>query len=236
MKNKKSMAVSFIFAMLLSGCSAQTSANTPADKKTPAKEDIIMSGSGQYDAAEGFADFKDLVAAGDVIVYGEVKDFEMLIPEGANTINTMETIHVIETLYGDIETGADLQLMENGGYLLINDYLDSLDEELRQIKLSFPEFAELTDDEKKTKYISMIPEGYYYPEIGDRAVYILKLSDNMDNVYRKTGGWAGKYREVEEGILAIPGNNSSLTDPEGTAQNGTVSYEELKEQILNAAK
>lgn len=46
----------------------------------------------------------------------------------------------------------------------------------------------------------------------------------------------GKYREIEDGILAKPSTDNSVTNPEGLPGiDGTIPYEELKQQILEAS-
>ena len=97
-------------------------------------------------------------------------------------------------------------------------------------------YSTWTEEELETKYRAEVPEGYYYPEIGDRAVYCLKPKEKMEGIYRVTAGWMGKYREIEDGILAKPSTDNSVTNPEGLPGiDGTIPYEELKQQILEAS-
>lgn len=230
------MMIPFIFAIALSGCGTQASANNPAEKKTPAKEDFISIGSGSPDIAVHFETFEDRLTLSDTIIYGEVIDYEMYASEGSGLIFTRETIHVIETLYGEAEEGTDLQLLEMGGYVLVKDVIDAQSTDLQKKIKREDWFGNLSDEEVETKYLGEVPDGYYFPEIGDRAVYCLKHHTNREGVYALTGSYFGKYREMEDGVLALPSMGSSLSDPDKTASEGTISYEELKQKILDAAE
>ncbi len=83
--------------------------------------------------------------------------------------------------------------------------------------------------------MSEVPEGYYYPEIGERAVFCIKQSTVSEGEYAVAGSWQGIYRETEDGVLATPGTSSSLTDPERKYSGETITYEDLKNQIQKAA-
>ncbi|MDO4415825.1 MAG: hypothetical protein Q4C20_12190 [Erysipelotrichaceae bacterium] len=113
----------------------------------------------------------------------------------------------------------------------VKDFLNAFEteDERRGYREAF--FGKLTDEELNTKYYSEIPEGYYYPEIGDRAVYCVKHSAVMQDAYYPIGEWQGIFREAEEGALWKPDNSSSLTSPKEAHANGTITYEELKELL-----
>ena len=215
--------------MLLSGCGVSRK-----DKTTPPLEDIVA-GTGMSELREQFERFTDQMGLSEAIVYGEISDFEIIISK-AGFLHTLETIHVIETLYGDIKPGSYVQLWETGGYAhpidIINNFSNELDRKV--FRESF--YSTWTDEELETKYRAEVPEGYYYPEIGDRAVYCLKPKEKMEGIYRVMAGWMGKYREIEDGILAKPSTDNSVTNPEGLPGiDGTIPYEELKQQILEAS-
>ena len=152
-------------------------------KKTPPKEDIIVSAGGSADLIEWIHSYDEYRGKCDAIVYGEVSDFEMTPAESSEFIYTVETIHVIKTLYEDIEEGSDFSLREDGGYVPVKDFLNAFEteDERRGYREAF--FGKLTDEKLNTKYYSEIPEGYYYPEIGDRAVYCVKHSSVMQDAY-----------------------------------------------------
>ncbi len=230
----KNIFYALICAVMLIGCNAQETSNDQKKIQLPAKEDILfITYYPSEELSEIFRSFEDRLKYSDAIIYGEITDYEMTVPE-AHNICTFKKIHVIETLYGDIESDTDIQIIETGGYMLINDYLNSLDEEW---KYSAPsEYTKLPDKEKKTKYISEVWDGYYYPEIGDRGVYCVKRSNYSDEFYRDTGAWQGKYREVEDGVLSKPDISNSYSDPNKTYIGDTIKYEDLKEQIQKAAE
>jgi len=228
MKCRKALLGYVIFAIVLSACGGQIKA-----KHTPPLEDIIA-GRGMSDPLEHFEKPQDYRNLSDAIVYGEIADFEMIVSK-SGFIHTLETIHVIETLHGDIEPGSDVQLMETGGYALAKDILNVFSDELTRKVYRENFMSYLSDEEIETKYIAEVPDGYYYPEIGRRAVYCLKEKENREGIYRVTAGWMGTFREVEDGIFAKPSTDNSINNPERAAGfDGTITYEELKEQILNA--
>ncbi len=232
MNKKKRITALCICIFLFSGCGMQTLNTDKEDTHTPAKEEMIISARGQGELKEHFVAFEDHLTLSDAIVYGEVSDFDMVVD--GSIIKTYETLHIIETLYGNLEPDTDITLRENGGYMLIKDYLNSINAEDKQWYLNGV-FKNLTNEDKKTKYYTEVTEGYYFPEVGSRAVYCLKHINDLEGVYRTTGVWQGKYREIEEGILALPDESDSLSDTEKTYNSGTITYEELKEQILEAA-
>lgn len=233
MEIKKIISVLSICTLLLSGCGSQTA---KSDKKTPAKEDMIINASGSGDLMEWIHSTKDYVTNSDLIVYGEISDFEMQVSETSGFIHTLETVHIIETLYGDVKAGSNVLINDFGGYALIKDIINAFETEEERRGYREAAFGYLTDEELDTKYLSEVPEGYYYPEIGARGVYCLKLIVGTDDMYRIVGAWQGKFREIEEGVLAKPNTSSSLSDPEESLSNGTITYEELKAKILNASK
>lgn len=228
MEKKKIISVLSICTLLLIGCSSQTA---KSEKKTPAKEDIVVSGSGISDLTIRIHSFADLRTQSDAIIYGEVSDFEMAPTEESGFVYTLETIHVIETLQGDLKPGTDIILREDGGYVPVIDFINAFTTEEERSGYREAFFGKLSDEELNTKYYAEVPEGYYYPEIGERAVYCLKHSSVLKDAYYTTGAWQGRFREVEEGVFVKPNNSSSLSDPEDALVNGTITYEELKEEL-----
>lgn len=233
MKNKVYLSVLSFCILLSAGCNLQNAKN---HKQTPAREDMFVSGGGIGDLIHPFETFEDRLTYSDAIVYGEVTDFEMYSEEISAFIGTFETIHVIETLYGDIEPGTDIILREDGGYVHVRDYINAFVTEEERTGYREGMFGRLTDEELDTKYISEVPEGYYYPEIGDRAVYCLKHSEKIEGVFFTPGGYQGKYRELEDGLLAAPSSTNSITDPDKTYRYITIRYDDLKEKIQEAAE
>ena len=234
MKNKISKFIC-ISSILLSGCSTISDNQSTADKHTPAKEDIIVTGGGVTDLMVNFEKFEDCLTYSDAIIYGEISDFETAATPGSGFIYTLQKIHVLETLYGDIEADQDIMLREVGGYVLINDFLNAFDIEEEKQGYRTGMFGHLSDQELAEKYVSEVPEGYYYPEIGERAVFCIKQSNVSEGEYAVAGSWQGIYRETEDGVLATPGTSSSLTDPERKYSGETITYEDLKNQIQKAA-
>ncbi len=234
MNYRRIIALTCISA-LLAGCTAEAAAENNDSKQMPAEEDIIVSGGGSPDLIEHFNGTADMLSKCDAVIYGEVTDFEMAAAEGSGFIHTLETIHVIESLYGDAEEGTDIRLNETGGYALAIDTINAFaTEEERRIHREFM-FDKLSDEELNTKYVAEVPDGYYYPEIGDRAVYCLKWLEGYEGIYRISGGWQGKYREIEDGVLVKPNISNSVTNPEGKADTAeTITYEQLKEEIQQA--
>ncbi len=218
-------------SLVFCGCSAEASQT----KQTPAKEDIIISNSHMSDELmENFHSFEERITKSDAIVYGEVKDFEMAAPEGFGHIITIKTFHVIETLHGDIEPDSDIRVTESGGYMTIADYQASLNEETMQWMFpasSDSEVSKLSEAEKKKKYISEVWDGYYYPQIGERAVYCLKQRTNDETLWRVAGAWQGKYREIEDGVLLEPNQYNSLSDQALIDGVQRINYEDLKKMI-----
>lgn len=231
MKLKALLMISLVFC----GCSAEAAQKT---KETPAKEDIIISNSHMSDELmENFFSFEDRITKSDAIVYGELKDFEMAAPEGLGHIVTIKTFHVIETLHGDIEPDSDIKVMESGGYMTIADYQASLNEETMQWLFpdsSDSEVSKLSDSEKKKKYISEVWDGYYYPQIGERAVYCLKQRQDDETLWRVAGAWQGKYREIEDGVLLEPNQYNSLSHQALIDGVQRINYEDLKKMVEDA--
>ena len=234
MMNKKILRVICAFTILLAGCTSQNALNS---KKTPAPEDIFMSGTGSGELIEIFNSVEDRVKSSDAIIYAEVADFEMVPEKGSGFVHTIETLHIIETLYGDLEPDSEITVDELGGYVLIKDFLDAFETEMERSGFREGWFGKLSDEELGTKYFAEVPEGYYYPEIGDRAVYCVKKRlSSTEEIYYVAGAWQGEYREMNEGLLVWPNSiNNSLTDPEKKFAPRTIQYDELKEQILEAA-
>lgn len=228
----KILRVICAFIILLAGC---TSRNAQNNKKTPAQEDIFMSGTGSSELIEVFNSVEDRVKSSDAIVYAELTDFEMTPEKGSGFVHTIETIHIIETLYGDLEPDSEITVDVYGGYVLIKDFLDAFETEMERTGFREGWFGKLSDQELGTKYFAEVPEGYYYPEIGERAVYCVKHLSNPDEGYYIAGDWQGKYREMKEGLLVWPNINNSLIDPEKKFAPRSIYYDELKEQILEAA-
>lgn len=176
-----------------------------------------------------------MIADSDIVIYGEITDYQIKVEEGSGTIYTLETIRVLEPLYGDIQTDSVITLLETGGCALIRDYIDSfVTEEERLAKRTGRLLGGLSDEEIETKYITQIPEGYYYPETGARSVLFLKANDFMDGTYMITGCWQGKYRESENGVMIRPNTSSCLSGSEETGSLQTVSFEDLKVLIKEA--
>lgn len=237
MKYTRLFSSACICALILSGCHSGTADYESDHKQLPAAEDIVVSahGEGDYGDYDLYEGIPDLMKASDLIVYGEVTDFEMSVSKESSMINTFETIHIIETLYGDTKSDTDITLLENGGYMRIKDFLNEIGSSDRNWYMTGV-FKDLTDEEINQKYYAEVAEGYYYPVIGERAVFCLHMIPGMDGVYHATGAWQGIYRETSDGKLAKPTEGSSLSDPDRTGIVGSLTLEELKENISVSAK
>ena len=244
--NLKNIIKAFCICSLLSaGCSEKTASQETETPHTPAAEDIVIFGEGNADHKYHFESMEDRLEVSEAVIYGEVTDFTIFPAEGNGVAQTLETVHIIETLYGEAG-GTEIKLLKMGGYVTLADYINAhKTEEERQAYRESEGFAELSDEELKTKYISFIPEGYYYPEIGDKGVYCLIPVPEIDadvpwsetdHVYWAAGSWQGTYRETDDGVFVRPNNSSILTDPDGTYPAKTVTYDELKEEIQKAAE
>lgn len=241
MNCKKIINILCICSILSAGCTGQT-----ASPQTPAKEDIVITANGAASDMDYLGSAEDLLKASEAAVYGEVTDFIIFAAEGSGVATTLETIHITETLYGDAEEGTDIKLVKMGGYVTLSDYINAhKTEELRKAYRESEGIAELSDEELKTEYISFTPEGYYYPEIGDKGVYFLTPVTGIkeavpwnetDHVYWTAGDWQGIYKEKSDGIFVTPNDSGSMTDPDRTYPGNTITYDELKAEIQKAAE
>ncbi|MDO4415287.1 MAG: hypothetical protein Q4C20_09420 [Erysipelotrichaceae bacterium] len=246
MNCKKIINILCICSILSAGCAGQTASPQTGTPQTPAKEEIVITANGAASDMDYLGSAEDLLKASEAAVYGEVTDFIIFPAERSGVATTLQTIRIIDTLYGEAGDGTEIKLLMMGGYVTLSDYINAhKTEEERQAYRESEGFAELSDEELKTKYISFTPEGYYYPEIGDKGVYFLKPVpeveesvpwEKTDHVYWAAGNWQGIYREKSDGVFVIPNNSSSSYDPDRTYPGNTITYDELKAEIQKAAE
>lgn len=245
MKIKKIIKLLCIFSLLSAGCAKEAASADTDTPHTPKAEDILITGTGTADM-KYYGEMTDCLKDSQAVVYGEVTDFSMFAAEGSGAVHTLETVHIIETLYGEAEEGTDVILLLMGGYVPIIEHINAhRTEEERQAYFESEDIAKLSEEELHTKYFAQVSEGYYYPETGERGIYFLKPVPQLDvsvpwketdHVFWCTGEWQSLYRQVSEGVFLKPNSKSSLSDPDGKYSGDTVTYDELKEQIRHAAE
>jgi len=213
--------------------SATIKDNQNANHMKPLSSDeVLFTAQGTGETAYYYETIEELTESSDYVVYGEVTDFTFNVKN--TIIYTLENVRVIEPLFGNVNAGTQISVHKMGGYILARDFIDSHDTyEERVGERNGRLFKNVSDEEINTKYIGQIPEGYFSPDIGERSVFFLKKKKNSENTYGLTGGCEqGEFIEITDGVLRYPGVENELSQFEN---HTTVTYEELKEQILEAA-
>lgn len=220
------------------GCGKEEAGGMEELHGKPAKEDVLMGAAGAAEMDVSYGTIESLMQDAELVVYAEAKDFKYVVENGS--VSTDETIQVLECLYGDVEEGEEITIFKMGGYAKLQEYFDSYEEEFREQVRNSMAFANLTDEEVETKYISFFPDGEVDTDVGSKSVYFLRKSDVGEGMYERVGAYEGEYVELSNGDYKIPGmetydelENAITADTEDMQglENCMISWDEIKEQM-----
>ena len=148
-------------------------------------------------AGRGFAEEEQefskevIINQAEVILRGETVAYEGYM-EGSENIWTRETIRVIECSRGNVKQGDIIKIEKAGGAVLMSDYISAYSDADRQSIRDY-DFAQYTDEQLETEYISYTMDGDAIVKLGKISTFYLQT--NGDAPYSRVGG---KYGEVVE--------------------------------------
>lgn len=255
MKKKVAITVVCLTSMIYAGCGVssenvkQTTANeeniTSDDYQSirPDEEDVIISATGVLDTTSTYGSIDALMADADAVVYAEAATYSYSVNNGS--VSTVICARVLDSLYGDLQTGDEFYVTRMGGYVSLKDYFASYEEQYRDQVRNSTAFADLSDEDIETKYISFFPEGEVDTQSGDRSVFFLYEDENApDNSpsYYRVGTYEGEYVELSTGDFKVPGfetyeevDNAVLSDSLDSAgmSSCVISWNEIVDQLEN---
>lgn len=207
-----------------------TVTNEPSKQKPLSEEDVLVTAVSNAELSVYYDSIQEIRNDSAAVVYGEVTDYSF---EVNNTyIYTMLKVRVIDSLYGPLSAGTELNVYKGGGHVLIKDYIHSYNSaEDRSSARNMALFKDLSEEEINSKFISAIPDGYFTPNEGDRAVFFLVNKKSMNHTYDITGSWQGEYREIQSGRFRKPLIVNEMSSEEELNASRICTFEELKEQI-----
>ena len=150
---KEQIGIILLTMCILGGCGAD---KTKTAKK-PSDDQIAISGYGAAETDISYNSIAQLKTEAETIIYGEVKDYHYEIDNGS--VYTIETVEVLESLYGSVEKGDSIQIFKVGGYVTLEDYINSFGDESKEEVRNMVMFANYTDEEIKEKYMKQFPDG-----------------------------------------------------------------------------
>ena len=129
--------------------------------------DIRKSGNGRWIDQKCAADVVTVIADcvynyaleddDGIFTTADIWHYKYAVESGS--VSTNETVRVIDSLYGNIKEGEKISVFKMGGYVKIQDYINSYEEEFREQVKNSATFENLTEDDIQNKYISFLPEG-----------------------------------------------------------------------------
>lgn len=213
----------------------ETAIQTGSRQKPVSAEECLSVGTGLVEVDYLYETMEQKLGDSDYAVYCEVVDYGFYVD--GTYIYTLEKVRVLEPLYGDITAGKELTVYKGGGYMIAKDYIhysyDNEEDRIRERNSKL--FSGCSDEELETKFIGMIPEGYFSPEIGERKILFLYRSENFEDTYELTGGSIqGEINEITDGQLKSYSFHNELEDPEILEKIQTIPLEEYKQWIKEA--
>lgn len=228
MQKKIVSICSFALLSLCIGCGQKQESSDLT--KRPSEEDVIIGAAGTAETAVSYGSIDNLLAEAEVVVYGEAKSYTYSVEDGS--VSTIETVEVLDCLYGDMEQGDEISVFKMGGYARLKDYFDSYEEQFRdQVRNSIP-FADLSDEEIEGKYIFFQPTGDVNTDVGNKSVFFLKKSDTQEDIYNRIGSYEGEYVELSNGDFKVPGSET-YEEIENAVVSDTVNTEGLEACIIS---
>lgn len=181
-----------------------------------------------------YSTMADMIQASDAVIYGEVTDY--YFTQHMQQILNVETIRVIESLYGDLAREDEITVADLGGYIPLDVYC-SEHPGYKEIRDRYGKLlGDYTPEERSTKYAGFIPEGFFSPETGEKTVLFVKKTEESDHYYIIGGALQGRYTEVNDGLLRTPTPQNDLSAESLVDAHPHISYEELKAEIAEALK
>lgn len=234
---KNIIATLIIMTAICAGCEKGES-NTEKYTGKPNKTEVAVDAVGMAEMDVSYNTIQELMVDADYVVYAEIENYSYAVESGS--VSTNETVRVIDSLYGNIKEGEKISVFKMGGYVKIQDYINSYEEEFREQVKNSATFENLTKDDIQNKYISFLPEGEVETDIGSKAIYFLKQRDEQPGVYVRVGAYEGEYVELSDGDFKVPGmedyeeiNNMTMADGDDMEgmENCIISWNEIVEQI-----
>lgn len=249
---KKVIMLSLLFSMMLYvGCgtadkkekqNAVESDNTDVDFQSPRpdKEDVAVSANGVSDNVSSYGSIDALMADADAVVYGEAYTYCYMVENG--TVYTIVTVRVLDSLYGDLQEGDEFTVFRSGGYVRLKDYLQSYEEQFQEQVRNSTAFADISDEDIETKYISFFPDGEVDTWCGDKSIFFLQKSGKGATNYYRVGSYEGEYVELSTGDFKVPGmesydevDNAAMEDSleSDGLSSCIISWDEIVDQVEN---
>lgn len=194
-----------IVGIMLVGCGDKMGEKEGVSVK-PSPDQVAISGFGASEPTISYDSISQLKEESESIIYGEVKSFQYEIENGS--AYTIETVEVLDSFQGDIEKGTEIQIYRTGGYVTLEEYINSFGEESKDEVRNMIMFQEYSDDDLKEKYMKQFSEGEADTDVGSKAIYFLRYGEVRENVYNRVGRWEGEYVELANGDYKIPGPES----------------------------
>lgn len=228
------IATLIIMTAICAGCEKGES-NTEKYTGKPNKTEVAVDAAGMAEMDVSYNTIQELMADADYVVYAEIENYKYAVESGS--VSTNETVRVIDSLYGNIKEGEEISVFKMGGYVKIQDYINSYEEEFREQVKNSSTFENLTEDDIQNKYISFLPEGEVDTDVGDKAVYFLKKREDESGLYERIGAYEGEYVELSNGEFKVPGLeeyeevNSAAEDNDESMETCITSWDEIVGQI-----
>ena len=165
-------------------------------------DSVIIPQTVSAEPAIDLSDYKNIVNHSSDIIYGEVESVENFNADGG-TAWVKERVRVLETYKGRLLPGAEITVIQQTGYISVNDYINS--------------YAKTDRETVRNRMLQNIPvedagnmvldqtQGVPLDQAGDKIVFCLWVSPQSDGektYYEPVGDWAGKQVDMGNDTFA----------------------------------
>lgn len=215
---KKIQAIFLLLAMLLtSGCSSNAASQVPNEPSKEAEsrlgpensyvltidaDSMVIPQAASTELAIDLSNYDNILSNSTDIIYGVVEAVENFNGAGG-TAWVKEQVRILESYKGQLSPETEITVIQQTGYISMNDYINSYAEEDREAIRNMM-LQNISEEEASNMVIDQT-RGIPLDQVGDKIVFCLCISPqstDKSTYYEPVGDWAGKQVDMGNSIFA----------------------------------